>query len=562
MPTSDPLQVQAFLEDAKDNPEDDTPRLVLADWLEDHGDPDRAQFIRVQCRLARLPEDDPEWSSLADQESELSQRCHGAWLAEIGIPPYEQRDYQRFRRGLLTDGGPVAGLLRRAKRLDPSRRAWVDGVSLFQQHDREGILRLLRSPWGEGLNTLELSFSRLGDEGVEVLANEAAVKRLHTLKLCGVGLTAAGVAALAHSQRFERLRCLELTSENLGRAMVGNLAQGALPEQLTALSLAHNRLGHGGILPLTSSPRFARLTRLDLTSSYLDNGSVRALARAAHLASLEELNLSANHAIGHAGVRALAESPYLGKLRHLKLDDARFGDAGLRVLAESDRLPGLCRLELASLGGWGTAALSSKGLRAFAGSPLAGRLLFLNLYANRLGDDGAAALAAWPEGAPLRTLNLAATGVGAAGLATLARARGLAGVARLDLWGNQSLRGLAALTESPLVESLVELQLSETGIGPRDVEALAAAPWRRLRHLRLRRTRLTDADVKLLAKAPGLAGLMTLDLAENPLDHASALALVRSPHLGGLRRLCLPRRLTPPTRKMLVNHFGAHRVEF
>jgi uncharacterized protein (TIGR02996 family) len=36
-------------------PDDDTPRLVFADWLEEHGEPERAEFIRVQCRIAREP---------------------------------------------------------------------------------------------------------------------------------------------------------------------------------------------------------------------------------------------------------------------------------------------------------------------------------------------------------------------------------------------------------------------------------------------------------------------------------------------------------------------------
>ena len=34
-------QVPAFLQDARERPEDDTPRLVLADYLEDHGDHDQ-----------------------------------------------------------------------------------------------------------------------------------------------------------------------------------------------------------------------------------------------------------------------------------------------------------------------------------------------------------------------------------------------------------------------------------------------------------------------------------------------------------------------------------------
>jgi len=33
--------------------DDDLPRFVYADWLEEHGEPERAEFIRVQCELAK-----------------------------------------------------------------------------------------------------------------------------------------------------------------------------------------------------------------------------------------------------------------------------------------------------------------------------------------------------------------------------------------------------------------------------------------------------------------------------------------------------------------------------
>ena len=32
----------------------DVPRLIFADWLEEHGERDRSEFIRIQCRLAKL----------------------------------------------------------------------------------------------------------------------------------------------------------------------------------------------------------------------------------------------------------------------------------------------------------------------------------------------------------------------------------------------------------------------------------------------------------------------------------------------------------------------------
>jgi uncharacterized protein (TIGR02996 family) len=43
----------ALLADIVENPADDTPRLVYADWLDENGDGDRADFIRVQVALER-----------------------------------------------------------------------------------------------------------------------------------------------------------------------------------------------------------------------------------------------------------------------------------------------------------------------------------------------------------------------------------------------------------------------------------------------------------------------------------------------------------------------------
>src|SRR5262249_875654 len=44
---------KAFLADVAEHPDDDAPRLVFADWLQDNGDPHRAEFIPVQGELAR-----------------------------------------------------------------------------------------------------------------------------------------------------------------------------------------------------------------------------------------------------------------------------------------------------------------------------------------------------------------------------------------------------------------------------------------------------------------------------------------------------------------------------
>ena len=52
MPPAVHPEWSAFLSAIVAEPDDDTPRLVAADWLDEHGDPDRAAFIRTQVAMA------------------------------------------------------------------------------------------------------------------------------------------------------------------------------------------------------------------------------------------------------------------------------------------------------------------------------------------------------------------------------------------------------------------------------------------------------------------------------------------------------------------------------
>lgn len=67
-----------------DNPDDDTPRLVFADWLQEHGEEARAEFVRVQVRFAELLRHGvPDADGLGARARELWQKHKGAWLAEM-----------------------------------------------------------------------------------------------------------------------------------------------------------------------------------------------------------------------------------------------------------------------------------------------------------------------------------------------------------------------------------------------------------------------------------------------------------------------------------------------
>jgi uncharacterized protein (TIGR02996 family) len=56
----DAAERQGLMRGVLEQPDEDAPRLVLADWYEEHGEPDRAEFIRLQCRRPRLDDLHPE----------------------------------------------------------------------------------------------------------------------------------------------------------------------------------------------------------------------------------------------------------------------------------------------------------------------------------------------------------------------------------------------------------------------------------------------------------------------------------------------------------------------
>ena len=79
-----------------ENPDDDTPRLVFADWLDERGEAERAEFIRLQIQLARGTYRPSEEARLKRRERKL--RAHiDRWKA--GELP--EAEHVSFTRGFI-----------------------------------------------------------------------------------------------------------------------------------------------------------------------------------------------------------------------------------------------------------------------------------------------------------------------------------------------------------------------------------------------------------------------------------------------------------------------------
>jgi uncharacterized protein (TIGR02996 family) len=123
----------AFLRAIQANPEDDAPRLIYADWLDEQGESDRAEFIRLQIaleplrrsrtdpadelervrRLNRIPpgeersRDDWPLAQQLERERQLLEAYRADWLGEAAGVEAARTNYFEpdFRRGFVSSAG-------------------------------------------------------------------------------------------------------------------------------------------------------------------------------------------------------------------------------------------------------------------------------------------------------------------------------------------------------------------------------------------------------------------------------------------------------------------------
>jgi len=74
-----PIGHQPFLRAIAEAPDDDAPRLVFADWLDENAEPDRAEFIRLHVQLAH----NPDASGVEERCEELFRQHWRRWVAEL-----------------------------------------------------------------------------------------------------------------------------------------------------------------------------------------------------------------------------------------------------------------------------------------------------------------------------------------------------------------------------------------------------------------------------------------------------------------------------------------------
>lgn len=225
-------------------PDDDLPRLIFADYLEERGDP-RGPFIRAQIALARMPADDPRREEHVAVEAESLAAHEAEWLGDLADTLYRWW----FHRGFLEVSLDI-------KRYLDEPNEWLDLSTVG------GVL--LYAPPSMPAQLLD-----------DLAASDRAV-RVRSLHLGFEWLRDAGVMALVGSPRLVHLVELDLRTNGLGDAAALALARTPFLPALRNLSLANNLIGDAGAAAIV---RRSGLRRLDLTRNEVTAAGKHALAK-------------------------------------------------------------------------------------------------------------------------------------------------------------------------------------------------------------------------------------------------------------------------------------------
>jgi uncharacterized protein (TIGR02996 family) len=485
-----------FLEAICENPDDDVPRLVYADWLEERGDP-RGEFIRLQCALASMPDDDERRWSLLVRERQL------LWLYGKGW----------------------AGPVRRQVRRYAFRRGFVEAVTLGAADFLAQGEDLLRLAPVRQVRLLNAQACLAGLAASPLLNRLAGLDLRHT-----DGLDVARAWPLLRSPRLAGLRALGLRGTGLVSSP-GLRALAACPHltSLTALDLGDERgdADLGSVRILRQGWEAFQSWRERTQGNRLDTGAIRALVESQSLTALRSLALSGapRGGLPLEALDLLFGSRLLAGLRELELNLAIMWDNRWQRTEDGDSLVRLGR------------APQAAGLRRLRFAP---RAYWAGSFPSGTYLSGLTTLEMDNVSLSVPCLSFIAGGAFPV-LHTLRLRR--------CVFDSEPPKNETSVTlgKATGLRRLAALDLEETPVGPRMIQALTeeGTLLAGLRWLSLSNRGGYDSSplgndaVRCLAISPAASRLIHLDLSNNDLDDNAARALATSPHLGNLAALGL-----------------------
>jgi uncharacterized protein (TIGR02996 family) len=321
------------------NPEEDTPRLALADWLQEHGDKHdqaRAEYIRLQIQTAAAGKVTAQVKRLLAQASALWKAHARHWLGGLWVFTADERD-RDFRRGLLDWWYTTAGnFLKKPHQKAVCEwfpRVGIDRLALNETTKR--VQQLAASPALAWATTFHWFDARIEDDGFVALATSPHLARISRLVIDKPRCSDAGLKAIANSPGLPNLRVLGLHD-----------------------GLWRGRFTDAGLRVLLNSNRQPKLCELDLSGAQTHAVGGRSLFTCPALSRLRTLRVGFD-----TNQHWLAVCPHLTSLEELWVSDSKMSDKEARLLADNPALTRTRRVSLSNMNSSGP-PLSAKAEQA------------------------------------------------------------------------------------------------------------------------------------------------------------------------------------------------------
>jgi uncharacterized protein (TIGR02996 family) len=308
---------QSFLAAIHAAPDDDTPRLVFADWLDERGSADdraRAALVRAQCQAEYLAPGSKERKRLDREAKAILKANADRWLKDLRAAKLGHT--YEFRRGFL-DGITMTPTKFVERGADLFRLAPTVRTVKFPNAANE-VTELAESPFLAKLVSVDLT-------------------QMCTCGWCGID---EELRDLFKSKHARGLRSLNVSRDRIDVDVAKALTRSANLANLTSLDLSDNPLDSAGLAALAKSKHLGKLTtlvlsRISLPSTTAGLEALEAFAKSKHFTALTRLELGGN-LITAPGVAALVAAPFFGQLTHLDLSTSRIAEAGARLLAGAE----------------------------------------------------------------------------------------------------------------------------------------------------------------------------------------------------------------------------------
>lgn len=257
--------------------------------------------------------------------------------------------------------------------------------------EHEAFADMLQRPWLGHLEHLDFSgWASFGARDVGLLSKTSWLEGLRVLDLGGCSIGMGGCAALAHTAGGKaRWEVLDLSRNEIGESGTRALADTGCTAHLHTLNLEENKLGLKELEPLFGSEHLRSLRHLNIGKNSVTDEVVEALVGASFAPQLESLDLtpmhmSAFHPGGQPtllGYDVLSEQRHLTSLKSLVLGGAAFDDDCAELIAASRGLPALESLRMDAV------SAGERGLRALAESPHLERVRELRIYQQHIAQS-------------------------------------------------------------------------------------------------------------------------------------------------------------------------------